>query len=160
MDMTLIAQTAALALPAMWLTLGVRDNLLHPDLNETYTAQVFSLERMKTDYPDDYERIKHRAITNRKVQRAAFRLVVLAELSTTIILWIGVVLLILSMLATVPVSTARDVAMLGALMFTMIWGMFTVVGEHFSYWFCHEGAQVTHFQMTLWGMANLILLNL
>ena len=100
MDMTLIAQTAALALPAMWLTLGVRDNLLHPDLNETYTAQVFSLERMKTDYPDDYERIKHRAITNRKVQRAAFRLVVLAELSTTIILWIGVVLLILSMLAT------------------------------------------------------------
>lgn len=160
MDMTLIAQTFALTLPAMWLTLGVRDNLLYPDLNETYTAQVFSLERMKQEYPEDYARIQHRAVTNRKVQRAAFRLVVIAELLTVVVLWVGVVLLVLSLLASVPVSTARSVAMLGALMFTMIWGMFTVVGEHFSYWFCHEGAQTTHFQMTLWGMANLILLNL
>lgn len=160
MDMLLIAQTAALILPALWLTLGLRDNLLYPELNETYTAQVFSLERMKQDYPEDYARIQHRAVTNRKAQRFAFRLVVLAELATVIVLWIAIALLVLSLLASVPVSTARSVATLGALMFTMIWGMFTVVGEHFSYWFCHEGAQSTHFQMTLWGMANLILLNL
>lgn len=160
MDMLLIAQTAALALPALWLTLGVRDNLFFPELNETFTAQVFALERMQEDYPEDYARVRHRAITNRKVQKAAFRLVVLAELATVIVLWIGVALLVLALLASVPVSTARTVAMLGALMFTMIWGMFTVVGEHFSYWFCHEGAQNTHFQMMIWGMTNLILLNL
>ncbi|WP_299349436.1 DUF2165 domain-containing protein [uncultured Shimia sp.] len=160
MDMTLIAQTISLVFPALWLTLGVRDNIIHPALNETFTAQVFAMERMKDDYPDDYARVQHRAVSNRTVQKIAFRLVVLGELSTVIVLWSAVALMVLSLVASVPVSTAKAVATLGALMFTSIWAMFLIVGENFSYWYCHEGAQNTHFQMTLWGMANLIFLSL
>lgn len=160
MDMTLLAQTVSLALPAAWLTLGVRDNILHPSVNETYTAQVFTMERMAADFPEEYTRVAHRSITNRKTQRGAFYLVVLAEAVTTIVLWIGVACLVAALLGRASLETVLPVAQIGALMFTTIWGMFTVVGNHFSYWFCHEGAQNTHFQLTLWGMANLIFLSL
>jgi predicted small integral membrane protein len=160
MDMTLLAQTVSLALPAAWLTLGVRDNILHPSVNETYTAQVFTMERMAADYPAEYARVAHRSITRRAPQRAAFYLVVFAELVTTLTLWAGVGLLGAALFGLVALDMAHPVAMLGALMFTTIWAMFTVVGNHFSYWFCHEGAQNTHFQLTLWGMANLIFLSL
>ena len=160
MDMTLLAQTVSLALPAAWLTLGVRDNILHPSVNETYTAQVFTMERMAADYPEEYARVAHRSIRNRKTQRAAFYLVVAAETLTTLVLWIGVGLLAAALFGQTSPDTALPVAQLGALMFTTIWAMFTVVGNHFSYWFCHEGAQNTHFQLTLWGMANLVFLSL
>ncbi|MFL2786550.1 MAG: DUF2165 family protein [Paracoccaceae bacterium] len=33
-----------------------------------------------------------------------------------------------------------------------------IAGNWFCYWFCHEGAQNTHFQMTLWGMATMVLI--
>lgn len=160
MDMTLLAQTVSLALPAAWLTLGVRDNILYPSVNETYTAQVFTMERMKADYPDEYARVAHRSIQSRKLHKAAFGLVVAAELLTTLVLWAGVACLLLSIFGSMVVENARAVAMLGAIMFTSIWAMFTVVGNHFSYWFCHEGAQNTHFQLTLWGLGNLIFLSL
>ena len=55
-----------------------------------------------------------------------------------------------------PIGWARDAALFGALMFTGIWGMFTVVGNHFSYWFCHDGAQNTHFQLVIWGAVTLV----
>ncbi|MCP9480984.1 DUF2165 domain-containing protein [Shimia sp. CNT1-13L.2] len=160
MDMTLLAQTVSLALPAAWLTLGVRDNILYPSVNETYTAQVFTMERMEADYPDEYARVAHRSIKSRKLHKAAFGLVVAAELLTTLVLWAGVACLLLSIFGSMVVENARTVAMLGAIMFTSIWAMFTVVGNHFSYWFCHEGAQNTHFQLTLWGLGNLIFLSL
>ena len=158
--MTLLAQTVSLALPAAWLTLGVRDNILYPSVNETYTAQVFTMERMEADYPDEYARVAHRSIQSRKLHKAAFGLVVAAELLTTLVLWAGVACLLLSIFGSMVVENARAVAMLGAIMFTSIWAMFTVVGNHFSYWFCHEGAQNTHFQLTLWGLGNLIFLSL
>ncbi|WP_239113187.1 DUF2165 family protein [Shimia biformata] len=157
--MTLFAQAISLALPAAWLTLGVRDNLVHPDLNETYTAEVLSQARMKNDYPEAYARVAHRSINSRTVQRAAFRLVVAGELSTVIVMWAGVIALLALGFTGAP-DWARPLAQLGALMFTTIWAMFTVVGNHFSYWFCHEGAQNTHFQLALWGTANLIFLSL
>ena len=50
------------------------------------------------------------------------------------------------------------IALFGATAFVAIWSGFLVVGNYFSYWFCHEGAQNTHYQMTLWGLATAILL--
>lgn len=160
MDMTLLAQAISLALLAAWLTTGVRDNILHPSVNETYTAQVFTMERMAAEYPDEFARVSHRAVHSRKLQKLAFGTVVVFEALATLVLWAGVILLFMSIFGSATVSTARSVALFGALMFTTIWAMFTIVGNHFSYWFCHEGAQNTHFQMTLWGLGNMILLSL
>ena len=50
------------------------------------------------------------------------------------------------------------IALTGALLFTCVWAGFLGLGNYFCYWFCHEAGQNTHYQMTLWGMANMIFL--
>ncbi|MEL7166616.1 MAG: DUF2165 family protein, partial [Pseudomonadota bacterium] len=92
MDTTLVAaQTLATGLIAAWLTLGVRDNLMHPSVNETYTAEVMEMTRMRDEYPEAFAPVAHRAVTSRALQLLAFRTVVAAELIATLILWAGVI---------------------------------------------------------------------
>ncbi|MGZ2259180.1 DUF2165 domain-containing protein [Roseobacter sp. A03A-229] len=154
----LLAQTMATGLIAAWLSLGLRDNLLYPSVNETYTAQVLAMTRMQAEYPDEFRHVAHRAITDRRLQSFAFRLVVIAEGITCLLLWIGTIGLVMGIAGTASPDTGRMLALLGALSFTSVWAAFLVIGNHFCYWFCHEGAQNTHFQMTLWGLATMILL--
>lgn len=154
------AQTLGTGLIGAWLALGVRDNILYPSVNETYTAAVFEMARMKEEYPDEYAHVAHRAITDRGLQKWAFRIVVLAELLTTLVLFAGVTALLMALLGVGSIATGRIVAMIGAMMFTAIWAGFLIVGNHFCYWLCHEGAQNTHYQMTLWGLGTMILVGL
>ena len=161
MDMTLVAaQTLATGLIAAWLTLGVRDNLMHPSVNETYTAEVMEMTRMRDEYPEAFAPVAHRAVTSRALQLLAFRTVVAAELIATLILWAGVIGLLMALVGTGSVEGGRTVAMIGAMAFTAVWAGFLIVGNHFCYWFCHEGAQNTHYQMTLWGVGTMILLGI
>ncbi len=154
----LVAQIVATGALAGWLTTGVRDNILFPSLNETYTAEVLEIARMREEYPEAYKEVAHRAITDRRVQVWAFRLVVLAELSATILLWTGVVALVMALAGAMAADTARMLATYGATAFITVWSAFLIVGNYFCYWFGHEGAQNTHFQLTLCGLGTLILL--
>ena len=154
----LIAQTVSVAAIAAWLGTGVYDNIRYPQNNELYTAQVMSMERMKEEYPDEYARVAHRAIDDRMVQQVAFRIVVVAELVACLMLIIGAVGLLMALVGTGSIEVGRSLALIGATLFTAVWAGFLVVGNYFCYWFCHEGGQNTHYQMTLWGMANIILL--
>ncbi len=154
----LIAQTVSVAAIAAWLGTGVYDNIRYPKNNELYTAQVMSMERMKEEYPDEYARVAHRAIEDRGVQQLAFRVVVVAELAAFLMLVVGVVALLMALAGTGSVEIGRSLALIGAMLFTAVWAGFLIVGNYFCYWFCHEGGQNTHYQMTLWGMANIILL--
>ncbi|WP_299146993.1 DUF2165 domain-containing protein [uncultured Tateyamaria sp.] len=154
----LAAQALGTGLIASWLTLGVRDNIQHPAVNESYTAEVMEMTRTQADYPDSFAHVAHRAVTDRAVQQATFRLVVGAELVATLALWAGVIALLLAMVGGVDAGTARAISMIGTMGFTAVWAGFLIVGNHFCYWFCHEGAQNTHYQMTLWGIGTLILL--
>jgi len=154
----LLAQIVTTGSLACWLTVGVRDNLLHPSMNETYTAEVMEMTRLQHDYPAEYAQVAHRAITSRHIQTLAFRGVVASELVAAFLLWIGALALLMALVGVASEDTARTLAMYGTTAFVAIWSGFLVVGNHFSYWFCHEGAQNTHFQMTLWGIGALILL--
>ena len=145
MDMLLFAQTISLFLPTLWLTTGVRDNILYPPVNEVFTAQVLTMQRMKEDYPEEYARVSHRAVHPRSWQKGLFRLIVAAELMTVVVMWVGVALLAFAALGFAIPSIARDVAMLGALLFTSVWAMFTVVGNHFSYWFATKAPRTRIF---------------
>lgn len=159
MDSTILAaQALGTGLIGAWLTLGVRDNILHPAVNETYTAEVMAMTRMQAEYPDEFTHVAHRAVTNRRVQQWAFRLVVAAELVAALLLWAGVVALLMALAGTGTAVTGRSIAMAGAMLFTAVWAGFLIVGNHFCYWFCHDGAQNTHYQMTLWGLGTMILL--
>ena len=158
--MILIAQTTCLLLQALWLTTGVRDNILYPSINETLTSEVMNMSRMRADYPEAYAFVAHRRVDNKKLQKLAFKLVVTWELLTAIVLWLGTISLAVSAFGWIDPSTAKTIALAGVLMFTIIWAMFLIVGNHFSYWFGHEGAQNTHFQLTIWGTCTLLFLAL
>ena len=154
----LFAQMIATGALAGWLTLGVRDNILHPSINETYTAEVMDMTRMRSEYPEVYEQVSHRAVSDRKLQQFAFRAVIAMELCASILLWIGVLFLFLSIFGAVRPDTARVVAILGATAFLAVWTGMLIVGNYFCYWLCHDGAQNTHYQMALWGIGTLIFL--
>ena len=94
-QMLLAAQALTTGLLASWLTLGVRDNILHPSVNETYTAEVLEMTRMKAEFPDEFAHVAHRAMTSRTLQQTAFRIIVGAELVATLVLWAGVIGLIM-----------------------------------------------------------------
>jgi predicted small integral membrane protein len=155
----LLAQFVVTTGLAGWLSTGVIDNLLHPKMNETYTAEVMSMARMRTEYPDAYAEVAHRAVKSRKVQLLAFRCVVAAELLATVVLWAGSLSLLAALFGGFEPEAARAIALWGAAAFVAVWSGFLVVGNYFSYWFCHEGAQNTHYQMTLWGIGAAILLS-
>lgn len=154
----LLCQTVCLSFLALWLTSGAWDNLRYPAVNETFTAEVMDMARLRAEYPDAYALVAHRRISSRTLQRAAFRLVVAWEVLSVLALWAAAFMMALTLFGSQSIDTARPLAMISVLMFTTTWAMFLIVGNHFCYWFGHEGAQNTHYQMTLWGMATLIFL--
>lgn len=153
----LLAQTAAVVFITAWLSTGVYENLFKPNLNSTFTAQVLDMERMREEYPEAYADVAHRRISNPTVQKLLFRLIVVWEICATLVLWLAVGVMVLSVLGFVAPTQAKGIAILGALLFTSTWAGFLIVGNWFCYWFCHYEGQNTHFQMTLWGMATMIL---
>lgn len=156
--MVLVAQTVAVFFLAAWLSTGLYENLFLPELNETFTSQVLGMDRMREEYPDAYAQVAYRRIENPRLRKTLFNLIVFWEALATLTLWLGFAAMLLAILGIVDVKTGRAFAVFGGLMFTSTWAGFLVAGNWFCYWFCHEGAQNTHYQMTLWGIGTLILL--
>ncbi|TMM52925.1 DUF2165 family protein [Sulfitobacter sabulilitoris] len=154
----LLSQTVATGLIALWLSLGLRDNLLFPALNLSSIAEVMRMDRMRKDYPDEFAVLAHRAVTDPRLHRIVFLTVLLVEALTCLVLWLGVVALLVAAAGAASVDAGRGLALAGATLFTGLWAGFLIGGNHFSYWFCHEAAQNTHFQMTLWGVGSMIVL--
>ena len=154
----LVAQTACVFFLAAWLTIGVLDNIFHSALNSTITSEVLDMTRMRAEFPEVYEAVAHRRISNASVQKWLFVIIVVWEVVAAIALWSGFAAMLMAALGQFDPETGRSLAVLGALLFTSIWVGFLVGGNWFCYWFCHEGAQATHFQMTLWGIVTMILL--
>ena len=158
--MILFAQTCLTAYLAGWLLLGVRDNILNPSMNETFTAEVLELKRLREDFPEAYEQIQARRVASRGWQRAAFRFIVVCETLACLLLLVAVAWMALALVGLADPAAAKTAAMAGALAFTSIWSGFLVVGNHFGFWYCHEWAQNTHFQLALWGTGAMIFLAL
>lgn len=156
----LFAQFVVMGLLAGWLTTGARDNILYPNQNEDLTAEVLTFARLRDGYPEAYEQLKHRAVESRAKQKWLFGLIVAAECVVSVALWIGCGWLGFAMLTGGDPQTARAVSVLAVTGFITIWGSFLMIGNHFAYWFGHEGAQHTHYNMVLWGMGALLLLAL
>lgn len=143
---------------ALWLSLGAYDNLRHPKVNGLFVAQVLELTLLKEEYPELYEMHAKRAVRSKPVQTLLFRLIIFAECAAVLLLWCGFLSLCAAVPGWVAVETATGLATLGVLAFTLIWSGFLVAGNYWCYWMCHEGAQNTHFQMTLWGIGVMVLL--
>lgn len=148
----------SLAFMAAWLTIGALENLFHPFLNETYTAQVMDMEQMRLLYPEAYAHVAYRRLGNRRVRRWLFSFIVAWELMAMACLWLATLGLIGAAAGLAPIPGALALGLVASMLFCSVWAGFLIVGNYFCYWFGHEGGQNTHFQMLHWGLANVILL--
>jgi predicted small integral membrane protein len=130
---------------------GVFNNWRFPSLNKAVVAMVMSFEMMETTYPDDFAAVQHRKVTDPKVVRAVFIIMVVVETVAAFLLFTGAVLMALSLFSLVPPDLARLVALIGTLVFTANWTGFLIGGEYFCYWYCHFGSQATHLMLAIWG---------
>jgi len=154
----LLAQSAAVFFITAWLTIGVYENIFKPNLNSAFTAQVMDMTRMREEYPEAYAEVAYRRISNSNVQRFLFRLIVLCEVIAVAVLWAATVMMVMALFTGSDVQFAKGLSIMGALFFTSTWAGFLIAGNWFCYWFCHYEGQNTHYQMTLWGLATIILL--
>lgn len=155
--MTLIAQTGVTAMIAVWMSVAVRSNWMLPVFNRSAVERVMRLELMEVEFPEEFPHVAHRRIDSPRVHAVVFRLIVLAETLAAVVLFVGALLLFLSIFGVGEVETARIVAASGLLIFSGIWAAFVTGGDHFAYWFSHASSQATHMTLVLWGFAGLIL---
>lgn len=152
----LVVQILVTAMLAAWLSLGVIDNILHPSINRDDVAKVLALEALK-DVPDIQAKVAHRAITDPKVIRMLFAVMVSAEVLVCLILWAGAASLAGALFGLGDRVFALEIAMLGAVAFVGLWASFLIGGQWFYYWYDAYG-QGTHFLATLWGLGVLLVL--
>lgn len=159
LDQILIVTCAAnLAFMAAWLTVGAFENLFHSFLNETYTAQVMDMERMREDYPEAYAHVSYRRLTSPRLRKRLFGFIVAWELLATFCLWLGAGAVAGAAMGLVSAPVALSLGLVGTVLFCSVWAGFLIAGNYFCYWFGHEGGQNTHFQMLLWGLCNTLLI--
>mgnify|MGYP001156779569 CR=1 FL=1 len=154
----LLAQTLMTTSLAGWLLFGVLDNYLTPSLNRGFVGSVLTFERLKDMYPEDYARVSYREIKNPAIHRAVFVVIVAAETLVCTVLFVAIVMMFRALFGLVDPDSARTIALIGVLGFTLIWAAFLVFGNWFLLWMCHEWAQNSHFQLLLWGIATMVLL--
>ncbi|MEM8869011.1 MAG: DUF2165 family protein [Pseudomonadota bacterium] len=152
----LLSQTGALSVITAWLFLGVRDNILYPLQNRQLTDIVLCMQALSEEYPEIYAELSYRKITSTDLQKRLFHIIVAAEVMICLVLAVAILVLLGAVIGAVPAERAQPLALLGALGFTMIWAGFLVAGNHFAYWLCHKDLQLTHYQMTLWGLGTMI----
>jgi len=141
---------------AAWMTVGALENLFHPFLNETYTAEVMDMKIMRDEYPEAYAFVAYRRLVDPGLRKGLFWVIVVFECLAMVLLWIGAVCALLALFGTLQVSTAIAMGLIGTGAFTSVWAGFLVAGNYFCYWFGHEGGQNTHFQMLQWGLLSAV----
>jgi ABC-type Fe3+-siderophore transport system permease subunit len=154
----LLGQCALVWLIALWIALGVIENLRNPAVNRALVADVLAMKRMRELQPEAFAAFGRNRIENPAVARAAFALIVAAELVAAALLVAGAALLSLALAGLADPVTARATAALGAVAFTAIWGAFLVGGQWVHYWCGYEGSQMTHFALTIWGGVTFVAL--
>ncbi len=151
MDMTLFAEAVMTGLIGLWMATGALDNWRFPELNRATVAQVMRMERMEQQYPEEFSHVAHRRVSDVRVVNLAFRLIVLWESLSAILLCLGSAMLAVAALTGGDIGFARNIAIAGALSFTVNWAGFLIGGNYLCYYYCHFEGQFTHFMLVIWG---------
>lgn len=149
--MILLAEALMTGLIGLWMVTGAVDNWRFPDLNRAAVATVLRMERMAAQYPEEFAHVAHRRLTDDRVIRFLFRVVVLCETLAALLLCLGASLLAVAGLVGADPALAHTVALAGAMVFTAIWAGFLIGGNYFCYYYCHFEGQFTHFLLVIWG---------
>lgn len=154
----LVAQTAMVLFLALWITIAVRDNIVHAHVNRDIVTQVLTMALLKEEYPIVYASHARRSVDDERLQKGMFALIVVAECIAAALLWIGFAGMLMAIAGSMSVEMGHSLGLIGALAFTCVWSGFLIGGNYWCYWMCHDGAQKTHFHLCLLGLGTMILL--
>ena len=157
-QMLIWVQLLMVVMPTLWLVLGALENIRAPAANGTMVADVLAMRGMRADFPQLYAALGRNRIESPAVHRWIFRAIVASETVVALVMLGGTLALLLAALGAFDPDGARVLATIGMLGFTLIWSAFLVGGQWVHYWAGAEGAQHTHFMLTIWGSAVLCLL--
>jgi predicted small integral membrane protein len=127
-----VAKIAMVAAIAVFASLVAFGNLTDYNTNFVFVEHVLSMD---TIYP--FSTIKYRAITNPKLQHAAYAVIITAEVITAVLCWIGAISLVRNIRADADLFNARKTfAVLGLTLGFLLWqvGFMSVGGEWFGMW--------------------------
>ena len=155
-DATLLVQALVVAMPAIWLGIGVFDNIRYPEINRDDVARVLALDALN-DNPDIRAKVAQRAVTDERLIRGLFVLIVVAEFAATVLMLAGSICLFGALLGHVAPEYARLLALAGVVGFTGIWAGFLIGGQWYYYWYASLG-KTTHLLALLWGLAVILIL--
>tara|TARA_R110002020_G_scaffold157133_8_gene339569 strand:+ start:680 stop:1156 length:477 start_codon:yes stop_codon:yes gene_type:complete len=156
--MLIWVQLFMVAMPTLWLVLGAVENIRAPAANGNMVADVLAMRGMRDEFPHLYAALGRNRIESATVHRLVFVAIVACETLVALVMLAGTMALLLAALGALDPEFARILATIGMLGFTLIWSAFLVGGQWVHYWAGAEGAQHTHFLLTVWGSAVLCLL--
>ncbi|MGV8831216.1 MAG: DUF2165 family protein [Devosia sp.] len=157
-QMLIWVQFFMVAMPTLWLALGALENIRAPSANGSMVADALAMRPMAEQFPELYAALGRNRIESPAFHRWAFIAIVVSESLVALIMLAGTAALFLAALGALDLEFSRLLATIGVLGFTMIWSAFLVGGQWVHYWAGSEGAQHTHFMLTIWGSAVLCLL--
>ncbi|MCX5516165.1 hypothetical protein C3941_19430 [Kaistia algarum] len=156
--MTLWVEALLVAAQTGWLALGAIENVRVPRANRDMVADVIAMRQLRAEFPDMFKLVGSHRIESPAFHRLAFAAIVIAECIVAAVMAAGTLALIGAALGLLETETAKVIATLGVLGFTMIWSAFLVGGQWFHYFAGHQSAQHTHFLLAIWGTVVLCLL--
>ena len=156
--MLLLVQALAVGAVGVWMSVAVRDNWQHPDLNLKAVAMVMRMDFMEKEYPEEFAVVAHKRVEDPALHRRAYRTIVTFETIAAAALLLSAALLFLAAIGIIGADTARILASGALVWFSSIWAGFIAGGNHFHYWYSHHSSQTTHYFLMFWGLLNLILI--
>ena len=145
-----IALAAGIALTC---SLAVFDNIVNPAGNYSFVQHVLSMDTIESGTA-----ILDRAVTSPTLQKAAFVLIVAGEALTALLLWLGVILMLVRLMApAASFAQAKAFAIAGLSIGFLVWqaGFLGIGGEWFAMWMSRtwNGQEAAfRFAMTVLGV--------
>ncbi len=156
----LLVEAALVAALGTWMAVAVYDNWRHAKLNREAVAMVMRFDIMEREYPDDYQIVAHRKVTNEATITFLFQVIRLAETLAAVLLFGAAFGLLGAAFGTFTAEAATVFAILACAFFTLIWAGFIIGGNYFHYYYCHQWGQSNHFMFMYWGFFVMLVLML
>lgn len=149
-----LCKTALVATLALFFTLVAFGNLTDYGSNWAFVRHVLAMD---TIFPDST--LRWRAITDPRLQAAAYAMIIAAEAAAALVLWVGAARMLASLRSPAFVD-AKPTAVLGLTIGILLYagGFVTIGGEWFAMWQSSTwNGQSTAFAFVAWISAVLLI---
>ncbi len=140
---------------AAWLSFAVMNNILDFGTNRFLLAKMLSMQELKED-ADLGRGLTGRAVEGMAYPSAVLRIVIVAQLCVSLLLWRGA----WHLAFTPDHAFAVGAANLGLGGFICLWFLFLIGGMYHGYWIKMPQVQQVHLALVIISIGSMILVNM